>query len=223
LDLSSPGEALALAKRLEPSICRLKVGKELFVASGPALVNELMALDFDVFLDLKFHDIPNTVARACRVAADLGVWMIDLHIGGGPSMVEAAREAVAASSHTPLLVGVTVLTSMDSAELSALGVEGEPSDWVMRWSQVAADHGLDGVVCSAREAARLRERFADTLIRVTPGIRPKGAVSDDQRRVVSPSEAVRLGADYLVVGRPVTAAADPHSAVLAIQSEICHG
>lgn len=223
LDLPSARETRLLTSRLDPSLCRLKVGKELFVGSGPALVEELVKIGFDVFLDLKFHDIPNTVYRACRTAADLGVWMIDVHVAGGPSMIAAAREGIGSSGHTPLLVGVTVLTSIDRAELDALGMGGEPLDWVMRWAHVAADNGLDGVVCSAREAARLRSAFADRLLLVTPGIRPKGVGADDQRRTVSPRDALAMGADYLVIGRPITSAPNPHGALLSIQSEISYG
>jgi orotidine-5'-phosphate decarboxylase len=222
LDLPSAKEAQALARQLEPSLCRLKVGKELFVGSGPALVAELVERGFDVFLDLKFHDIPNTVYRACRTAADLGVWMIDVHVAGGPSMIAAAVEGISSSTHSPLLVGVTVLTSIDSAELTSLGMDGEPLDWVMRWARVASENGLDGVVCSAQEASHLRRDFADDLLLVTPGIRPKGAAVNDQRRTVSPSEALALGADYLVIGRPITNSTNPHGVLLSIQSEISY-
>lgn len=223
LDLSSASETRALTRQLEPSLCRLKVGKELFVGSGPALVEELVELGFDVFLDLKFHDIPNTVYRACRAAADLGVWMIDVHIAGGPAMLAAARKGIGAGGHAPLLIGVTVLTSIDRAELDALGMGGEPLDWVTRWARVAADSGLDGVVCSAQEAAHLRNGFGDQLLLVTPGIRPKGVSADDQRRTVSPRQALALGADYLVIGRPITSSPNPHGALLSIQSEISYG
>ncbi len=223
LDMSSPGDAVSLANKLEPAHCRLKVGNELFVAGGPSLVGRLIDRGYDVFLDLKFHDIPNTVAKACSAAADLGVWMINFHIAGGPAMIAAAKDATAARAHSPLLVGVTVLTSLDGAELSALGIPGEPIEWVTRWAQLAVDHRLDGVVCSAQEAGTLRERYGDALLLVTPGIRPAGSSPNDQRRAVSPGEARRLGADYLVIGRPVTAASDPYGRLLALQSEISYG
>jgi len=220
LDFSTAQEALALAARLEPALCRVKVGKELFTAAGPALVEDLERRGFQVFLDLKFHDIPNTVAQACLAAARLGVWMVNVHALGGRRMMAAAREALDRSAAPPKLVAVTVLTSMEPADLAELGVDGDPEAAVLRLAGLAKDSGLDGVVCSAREAALLRREFGREFCLVTPGIRPAGAVRDDQSRVSTPLDAIRAGADYLVVGRPITRAADPRAASRALAGEI---
>ena len=216
LDRPDLESALALASRLSPAQCRLKVGKELFTAAGPTVVEALQAQGFQVFLDLKFHDIPNTVRAACRVAAGLGVWMLNVHASGGPAMMEAAREGVEqCRGRPPLLLAVTLLTSMGQPELERLGLDGEARDWVLRWGRLAVqDCGLDGLVCSALEVAVLRSVLGDAPCLVTPGIRLSGqAGQDDQRRVMSPAEALRAGSSYLVVGRPVTAATDPAAAL----------
>ncbi len=216
LDVAQGAQALALADRLDPQACRLKVGLELFTGSGPAIVRALQERGFQVFLDLKYHDIPNTVARACARAADLGVWMMNVHALGGPRMLAAARKAVPS---TTLLIGVTILTSHDRAELSLLGL-GEPGSRVEELAGLCAAEGLDGVVCSPQEAAPLRARHARPFCLVTPGIRPRGAHTDDQRRVATGPEALAAGADYLVIGRPITAAANPQEALAACRAEI---
>ena len=220
LDFADAQAALALVDRLEPGSCRLKVGKELFTRSGPALVEQLCAKDFDVFLDLKFHDIPNTVANACYAAADLGVWMLNVHALGGARMLAAAREGVARAVRAPLLVAVTILTSMDKSDLAGIGLAGTPEDNVLRLAALAAQSGLDGVVCSSREAHVLRQRHGADFRLVTPGIRPSGSEAGDQRRVMTPADAVRNGSDYLVIGRPVTQADDPAGVLRTINSEL---
>jgi orotidine-5'-phosphate decarboxylase len=220
LDFSDAAGALELAARLDPALCRVKVGKELFTAAGPALVNELSRRGFQVFLDLKFHDIPSTVAQACQAAARLGVWMVNVHALGGRRMMAAAREALERSAARPRLVAVTVLTSMEPADLAEVGVAGDPEAAVLRLARLARDAGLDGVVCSAREAAQLRRELGRDFWLVTPGIRPAGAGLDDQSRVTTPLDAIRAGADYLVVGRPITRAADPGAAARALALEI---
>ena len=216
LDFPDAGAALAAAGRLDPALCRVKVGKELFVSAGPAIVGQLHERGFEVFLDLKFHDIPNTVAGACRAAARLGVWMLNVHASGGSAMMRAAREAVAAFPRPPLLIGVTVLTSLSDAELGEVGFAGSAADNVARLARLAASSGLDGVVCSAEEAAMLREALGADFVTVTPGIRLAGGEKGDQSRVVTPEDAVRLGAHYLVIGRPVTQAADPAATLQSI-------
>jgi len=220
LDFPGAEAALACAARLSPDTCRLKVGQELFTRAGPAVLEALAARGFEVFLDLKYHDIPNTVAGALRAAAALGVWMVNVHAAGGPAMLEAAREALAHASHRPLLVAVTLLTSLDRAQLAALGIEAEPAALVERWSALAAAAGLDGVVCSAQEAARLRAAAPAGFVLVTPGIRPAGSGGDDQRRIATPLQALRDGADYLVIGRPVTQSDDPCRTLLTINEEL---
>ncbi|MEJ2478938.1 MAG: orotidine-5'-phosphate decarboxylase [Acidihalobacter sp.] len=210
LDFPDASSALEFAARLDPSLCRVKVGFELFVSAGPALVEQLVSRGFEVFLDLKFHDIPNTVAAACRAAAGLGVWMLNLHAGGGPAMMQAAREALdKEGGRRPLLIAVTVLTSMDDRDLSSVGVTVGAREQVLRLARLTHDSGLDGVVCSAVEAPDLRAALPEDFVLVTPGIRPADADAGDQKRVVTPSEALRIGADYLVIGRPITQAADP--------------
>ena len=220
LDYPDADSALQLVDRLEPGLCRLKVGKELFTRSGPALVADLAGRGFDVFLDLKFHDIPNTVASACHAAADLGVWMLNVHALGGERMLTAAREGIARASSSPLLVAVTILTSMDEHDLAAIGLAGEPAENVLRLAGLAHRCGLDGVVCSSRETAVLREQFGDSFRLVTPGIRPSGSKADDQRRVMTPVDAIKNGSTYLVIGRPVTRADDPVSVLRTINSEL---
>jgi orotidine-5'-phosphate decarboxylase len=209
LDYPDERGALELAARLDPSLCRVKVGKELFVCAGPAVVERLQARGYDVFLDLKVHDIPNTVAGACRAAARLGVWMVNVHASGGGTMMRAAREALAAFPRPPLLIGVTVLTSLTDADLVEIGFAGGAVQGVERLARLAAASGLDGVVCSAEEAGLLRAALGERFVTVTPGIRLEGGDRGDQSRVVTPADAVRRGAHYLVIGRPVTQAADP--------------
>lgn len=220
LDFADAASALTLVGQLDPALCRLKVGKELFTVAGPELVRTLVARGFDVFLDLKFHDIPNTVAAACRAAAGLGVWMLNVHASGGRRMMAAAREALADLPHPPLLIAVTVLTSMSAEDLAEVGVADAPADQVLRLARLAQSCKLDGVVCSAQEASMLRADLGAAFRLVTPGIRPAGAEVGDQRRVMTPEEALRAGATDLVIGRPITAAADPLAALKQIQSDI---
>ena len=220
LDYPAAASALALAERLQPALCRLKVGKELFTASGPALLEQLMRRGFEVFLDLKFHDIPNTAAQACKAAASLGVWMVNVHALGGRKMLEAAREAIAHSAQQPKLIAVTMLTSMAQEDLADIGIDVTPAEMVLRLAKLAQDSGLDGVVCSAQEAALLREQCGNEFCLVTPGIRPLQASLDDQSRVMTPLAALQAGSSYLVIGRPITKAADPLQALLDINQEI---
>lgn len=220
LDYADAAPALALVDRLDPALCRLKVGKELFTVAGPDLVRALVARGFEVFLDLKFHDIPHTVAAACRAAASLGVWMVNVHASGGRRMLTAAHDALATLERRPLLIAVTVLTSMSAEDLGEVGIDVAPADQVLRLARLAQESGLDGVVCSAQEATRLRGELGQAFRLVTPGIRPAGAETGDQRRVMTPGEALRAGATDLVIGRPITAAADPLAALRAIRSEI---
>ncbi len=220
LDFPDRDSALVLAKRLDSSSCRLKVGKELFTRAGPALVEELRGMGFDLFLDLKFHDIPNTVAAACAAAADLGVWMVNVHACGGRRMMEAARERLEQSLHRPMLIAVTVLTSMLGSDLQEIGITVEPAQQVRRLARLAQDTGLDGVVCSPLEASGLRQELGAAFRLITPGVRAASATPDDQRRVMTPRQALAAGSDYLVIGRPITAAKDPLAALLAIQGEI---
>jgi orotidine-5'-phosphate decarboxylase len=220
LDFADPEQALGLVRKIEPGRCRVKIGKELFTRTGPGLVERIISRGFDVFLDLKFHDIPATVANACRVAVEMGVWMINVHASGGVSMMKSACETIANQSHRPLLVAVTVLTSMDETELGQIGVARSVSDQVSHLAGLARDSGLDGVVCSAMEAARLRQEYGGGLLLVTPGIRPHGSGQDDQRRVMTPADALKAGSDYLVIGRPIIQADDPLKALLKIENEI---
>ena len=220
LDYPAAAPALALAERLQPELCRLKVGKELFTATGPALLEQLMRRGFEIFLDLKFHDIPNTTAQACKAAAGLGVWMVNVHALGGRKMLEAAREALASSTQPPRLIAVTLLTSMAQEDLADIGIKATPAEMVRRLAMLAQDSGLDGVVCSAQEAALLRKQCGNEFCLVTPGIRPAQASLDDQSRVMTPLAALQAGASYLVIGRPITKAADPLQALLDISQEI---
>ena len=220
LDYPAAPPALALAERLEPSLCRLKVGKELFTATGPALLEQLMQRGFEIFLDLKFHDIPNTTAQACKAAASLGVWMVNVHALGGRKMLEAARDAIVNSGHSPKLIAVTMLTSMAQEDLADIGIDATPAEMVLRLATLARDSGLDGVVCSAQEAGLLRKHCGEEFCLVTPGIRPAQASLDDQSRVMTPQAALQAGSSYLVIGRPITKAADPLQALLDINKEI---
>jgi len=220
LDYPDAASALQLVARLTPDLCRLKVGKELFTRAGPQLVEELAGRGFDVFLDLKFHDIPNTVASACHAAADLGVWMVNVHALGGERMLLAAREGIERAAQSPLLIAVTILTSMNTNDLVAVGLSGSPADNVLRLAALAHQSGLDGVVCSSRETAILRNEHGPDFSLITPGIRPAGSQADDQRRVMTPADAIRAGSNYLVIGRPVTRADDPVSVLRTISSEL---
>jgi orotidine-5'-phosphate decarboxylase len=220
LDFPSAEPALALVERLSPALCRLKVGKELFTRCGPALVDDLQQRGFDVFLDLKFHDIPHTVGAAVQAAAELGVWMVNVHASGGRRMMEAAADALQAFAHRPKLIGVTVLTSMSDDDLAELGYAESAQQRVMRLAALAADCGLDGVVCSAREAAVLRGKHGREFCLVTPGIRLAGDAAGDQRRVLTPADAMAEGADYLVIGRSITGAEDPLAALERVHAEL---
>lgn len=219
LDHPSADEALAMARRIDPARCRVKVGMELFTAAGPAILERLHRLGFETFLDLKLHDIPNTVAGACRAAASHGVWMLNVHACGGRRMMEAAREAVGDGDGRPLLIAVTVPTSMDHGDLAETGITIPLSDQVCSLARLSSDCGLDGVVCSATDLGRLRDHLDTGFLRVTPGIRVEAGV-DDQRRITTPGDAVRAGADYLVVGRPVTRARDPIAVLDAIEHAV---
>lgn len=220
LDFPSPEAALALVDRLTPALCRLKVGKELFTRGGPQLVEQLQSRGFEVFLDLKFHDIPNTVAGAVKAAADLGVWMVNVHASGGRRMLEAAREALDGVANPPLLIGVTVLTSLSEEDLRELGYSEKPEQRVLRLARLAEKCGLDGVVCSAQESTLLKRELGAGFCLVTPGIRLTGDDAGDQRRVVTPAAAMAAGSHYLVIGRSVTAAADPLAALERIAGEL---
>ncbi|WOD10127.1 orotidine-5'-phosphate decarboxylase [Pseudomonas sp. NyZ704] len=221
LDFPDMSAAVALAEQLDPAQCRVKVGKELFTSSGPAVIERLHQLGFEVFLDLKFHDIPNTTAGAVLAAAELGVWMVNVHAGGGRRMMEASREALdGRRGHRPLLTAVTVLTSLEQEDLLEVGVDIEPMVQVQRLARLTQECGLDGVVCSAREAKALRSALGNDLLLVTPGIRPVDAVADDQRRIVTPLQAIENGSSYLVIGRPITKAPDPAQALADIVAEL---
>lgn len=217
LDFPERSSAEQLARQLDPGQCAVKVGFELFVAAGPGLVESLQAMGFKVFLDLKFHDIPNTVAGACRAAARLGVWMLNVHASGGLEMMQAARDAVREVHPETRLIAVTVLTSSDAATLRGIGIEREPRVQVARLADLAITQaGLDGLVCSALEASMLRQQLGTAPWLVTPGIRPGGGGGDDQKRVTTPGDAFRAGASHIVVGRPITQAADPAAAVAEV-------
>lgn len=221
LDYDNAAAALSLAERLDPQMCRVKVGKELHTAAGPQVVDALMARGFDVFLDLKFHDIPNTVASACKVAASQGVWMVNVHASGGKKMLAAARNAVdSINGKKPILIGVTVLTSLSKNELPEIGLEANLPAAVLRYAELTRNAGLDGVVCSALEATWLRDRFGKSFKLVTPGIRLAGDASGDQARVVTPEDAIKMGADYLVIGRSITASIDPVATLLKIYNDL---
>ncbi|QTR55020.1 orotidine-5'-phosphate decarboxylase [Thiothrix unzii] len=220
LDFPTAEQALAFVKPLDPQQCKLKVGFELFVAAGPDFVRALVQQGFAVFLDLKFHDIPNTVASACKAAAQLGVWMINVHASGGAKMMQAAQQALQGFENPPKLIAVTVLTSMDKAQLSGTGVNADPDQQVLHLARLAADSGLDGVVCSAQEAGLLRKALGDDFLLVTPGIRPEGSDQGDQSRVMTPAQARDAGVSYVVVGRPITQAADPLAVIAQINAAL---
>lgn len=219
LDFASEKAAMQLVDKLDPELCRLKVGKELFTRCGPSLVKNMVASDFDVFLDLKFHDIPNTVAKACESAAELGVWMLNVHSMGGSEMMEAARKVLNYDG-APLLIAVTLLTSSGEKELTALGISQTPAEFVKRLATMTKQAGLDGVVCSAQEASMLKQHCGTDFLLVTPGIRPENACADDQNRIMTPGQAVENGSDYLVIGRPVTQSDDPVRVLTEINAQI---
>lgn len=220
LDFPRPEQAIDLVARLSPDLCRLKVGKELFTRAGPELVRRLVDKDFDVFLDLKFHDIPNTVKQAVDAACSLGVWMVNVHAMGGADMMSAAREAVEASSHQPKLIAVSVLTSMKQSDLEVLGISRPIGELVSDLTELALKCNLDGMVCSALEAKPIREKFGQAPLLVTPGIRPANADSQDQHRIMTPEKALMAGSSYLVIGRPITQHKDPMQALHAINQSI---
>ena len=220
LDVSSAREALHLASQLQRSAGKLKVGKQLFTAEGPQVVRDLIAAGYDIFLDLKFHDIPNTAGAAVRSAATLGVNMLTVHAAGGSKMLRAAVEAARAASKPPNILAVTVLTSMSDADVQEVGFSGRVVDEVLRLAELALSSGCDGIVTSAREALEVRKRLGNGFAIVTPGIRPAGDAAGDQARVVTPADAIRAGASHLVVGRPITAAANPAEAACKILAEM---
>jgi orotidine-5'-phosphate decarboxylase len=220
LDYPDAASALALSERLSPSLCRFKVGKELFTSAGPDLVVRLRQRGFGVFLDLKYHDIPTTVAQACSAAARLGVWMINVHALGGREMLQAARSGLDGVATRPLLIAVTVLTSLSAEDLRTVGIAGEPAEAAQRLALLARDAGLDGVVCSAHEAQRVRESCGEQFLRVTPGIRMPEDAAGDQKRIMTPRRALESGASYLVIGRPVTRSTDPLAVLQRINREI---
>lgn len=221
LDFPATGPAFDLLAQIDPAQCRVKIGKEMFTRAGPTFVEEVAEEGFQIFLDLKYHDIPNTVAAACAAAADMGVWMMNVHASGGRKMMTAAAERLAVSGdERPLLIAVTILTSLGQADISEIGYSGTPADNVLRLAALAEECGLDGVVCSPLEVAPLRSERSGDFRLVTPGVRPAGAAADDQKRIMTPGEAIRAGASYLVVGRPITAASDPLASLEAINAEV---
>lgn len=219
LDYADAASTLNLVNQLDPALCKLKVGKELFTAAGPQLIEKLIAKNFQVFLDLKFHDIPNTVKNACEAASNLGVWMLNVHASGGSAMMQAALEGVNKSKHQPYLIAVTVLTSMNQASLNEIGIETSVENHVLKLAKLTEIAGLHGVVCSALEAQLLKKHLANDFLLITPGIRPASANLDDQSRVLTPSQALQMGASYLVIGRPITQADNPLKALEAILVE----
>lgn len=220
LDYADRQSALQFVEKLTPNLCRLKVGKELFSVSGPEFIKELIDRGFDVFLDLKYHDIPNTVAKAIQATAKLGVWMVNVHALGGRKMMEAAREALSNCEHKPLLIAVTVLTSMEQSDLNEIGLQGTPEENVLRLANLAQTAGMDGIVCSAQEVARLRQTFDANFCLVTPGIRPEGSRNDDQKRIMTPKKAMEAGSSFLVIGRPITQSDDPVATLTSINNSL---
>ncbi len=221
LDYANPADALVMAQRLEPSACQVKVGKELFTSGGPQLIEQLHQLGFDIFLDLKFHDIPNTCAKAVLAAAKLGVWMVNVHASGGQAMMKTTQQALAqCQGRKPILLGVTVLTSMNQHELALTGIVQPIADRVLQLAKLSHGCGLDGVVCSAQETARIKQQISKKFITVTPGIRPASSAHHDQQRTMTPANAMQSGSDFLVIGRPITQAPDPMLAMQAIVDEL---
>ena len=220
LDFNTLESALNFVSTVSPASCRLKVGKELFAVGGPQFVETLIKQGFDVFLDLKYHDIPNTVAKACQAAAKMGVWMVNVHALGGFKMMAAAKNALAEFEKPPLLIAVTILTSMGQEDLQQIGLPGTPADNVLRLASLAKQAGLDGVVCSAQEASTLKAELGKDFCLVTPGIRPAGSDANDQQRIMTPAEAMQAGSHYLVVGRPITQAENPSDVLRQINQSI---
>lgn len=221
LDFDRLKNAYDFVDKLDPTLCKLKVGKEMFTYFGPQFVKHLVAKGFAVFLDLKFHDIPNTVSKACVAAADMGVWMVNVHATGGPVMMEQAiRGLESFGQQRPLLIAVTVLTSMDQRQLNAIGLNVTPAEHVLNLAKLTKEAGLDGVVCSAQESTLLKKEVAKDFILVTPGIRPEGSNKGDQIRVMTPKQAIVAGSDYLVIGRPITQAMDPLATLIDINNSI---
>lgn len=221
LDYDTRSEALAFVDKIDPSSCRLKVGKEMFTLFGPEFIRELHRRDFSVFLDLKFHDIPNTCAKAVRAAAELGVWMVNVHASGGERMMLAAREILEPyGNERPLLIAVTVLTSMEQVDLAGIGINLAPEQHVLRLATLTKNAGLDGVVCSAQEASALKQHLGSSFKLVTPGIRPIGSAIGDQKRIMTPVQALEAGSDYLVIGRPITQANNPDQVLAEINASL---
>jgi len=220
LDYADELSTLSMVDQLDPTKCRLKVGKELFTYCGPDIVRKLVDKQFDVFLDLKFHDIPNTVAGAVKAAADLGVWMVNVHASGGLKMMEAAKAAIAGHEKPPLLIAVTILTSMERADMALIGLDIDPIEQVQRLAVLTQQAGLDGVVCSAQETKVLRASLGDDFLLVTPGIRPADAAVGDQKRIATPVSAIESGSSYLVIGRPITQSSDPLASLNAINASL---
>lgn len=221
LDYHDLAAAMAFVDRIDPQSCRLKVGKEMYTLFGPNLVRELHQRGFQVFLDLKFHDIPNTTAHAVAAAADLGVWMVNVHASGGARMMKAAREALLPfGKEAPLLIAVTVLTSMEAADLRDIGIDASPADHAEKLARLTQQCGLDGVVCSAKEAARFKQALGAEFKLVTPGIRPVGSEAGDQRRIMTPQQALQAGVDYMVIGRPITQSSDPEATLKTILASL---
>ncbi|MFM2477442.1 orotidine-5'-phosphate decarboxylase [Celerinatantimonas sp. MCCC 1A17872] len=220
LDFDNKERCLELVHQLEPKSCRLKIGKEMFTRFGPELVKELQSLGFEIFLDLKFHDIPNTVAKAVQSAADLGVWMVNVHASGGRRMMMAAKEALKGYTNAPKLIAVTVLTSMEQSDLEEVGYSSDVAEQVKRLALLTSDCGLDGVVCSAQEAHLLRQYCPDEFLLVTPGIRLTDKTDDDQRRIMTPEKAIAAGSSYLVIGRPITQSDNPLQVVNSINASL---
>lgn len=224
LDYANRDSALAFVDRIDPRDCRLKVGKEMFTLFGPQFVRELQQRGFDIFLDLKFHDIPNTTAHAVKAAADLGVWMVNVHASGGARMMTAAKEALLPfGADAPLLIAVTVLTSMEASDLQDIGITATPAEHAERLAHLTQQCGLDGVVCSAQEAVRFKSELGHAFKLVTPGIRPQGSDAGDQRRIMTPEQALQAGVDYMVIGRPVTQSAVPAQTLKAINASLDKG
>ncbi|WP_288877734.1 orotidine-5'-phosphate decarboxylase [uncultured Kosakonia sp.] len=224
LDYANRDSALAFVDRIDPRDCRLKVGKEMFTLFGPQFVRKLQQRGFDIFLDLKFHDIPNTTAHAVKAAADLGVWMVNVHASGGARMMTAAKEALLPfGADAPLLIAVTVLTSMEASDLQDIGITATPAEHAGRLARLTQQCGLDGVVCSAQEAVRFKSELGQAFKLVTPGIRPQGSDAGDQRRIMTPEQALQAGVDYMVIGRPVTQSADPAQTLKVINASLGKG
>jgi orotidine-5'-phosphate decarboxylase len=220
LDYPDASSALSLVQQLDPGLCKLKVGKQLFTAAGPRFVEDLVSRGYPIFLDLKFHDIPTTVGLACAAAANLGVWMMNVHALGGGAMLRAARAALGEAGDRPKLIAVTLLTSMSETDMREIGLQDSPQDAVLKLARLTQINGLDGVVCSAQEAPILKQNLGAAFQLITPGIRPASAEIGDQHRVMTPVAALAAGSDYLVIGRPITHAVNPLSALLAIHQEI---